>query len=343
MKKAVYPIDDLNGYAKAGPEDLIALHPPKGCHPLFLTKRQLELIGFTIFCQETAALSGPTGTAKSSSMLYLFQEPRNFKALCQAMKMEYKPLKVYPIEMVTFVEPSEIYYRRAINPEGGTYDENSPIVEALLAAQANKGKAYHVIWLRELGRCYSAAVQAALVDLIAKGETPVRNGKARVDCGAVAWITDSNYAAMDSHNRYVLVKLDSALARRFNVQIRFNYLPMERETEVLFRILEWEKGTKLDQSLIIRVVKMGNAIRELQQKGELLSVKPPTLGGYLTFLHMCQKLAHCEERHVAECTLVGNAQEEDANGVKNVLNKYFGLLQGDEEADDTVTAQVCAS
>ncbi len=76
--------------------------------------------------------------------------------------------------------------------------------------------------------------------------------------------------------------------------------------------------------LIEKVVILGNKIRKQRQEGNLQSITPPTIYGYLAFLRMAQALPHLELRQVAMVTLLGNASLEDRNEAVN-LCRIFGL------------------
>ena len=84
--------------------------------------------------------------------------------------------------------------------------------------------------------------------------------------------------------------------------------------------------------LIATAVKLGNAIRQQRTDGNLQSIAPPTIYGYLAFVRMAQVLPHLSLQQIAQVTLLGNANGEDRKHVGHVLSSVFGL-QGAREDD----------
>lgn len=313
-------------YHQAGPWDLIELRPVTGQHPLFLPKYLLEYLVYGICHYEMIHLSGGTGTAKSSLLEALSQVPENFRCICEALGFPYLPLQLYAIEMATFEAPSELYQRRALQ-QGCTYDEKSSLVQALEKAAQAAGRFYPLIWLREIGRVHSAAVQGGLLNLMSKGDILLPDGT-RLDGRAIAWCTDSNYLA-ERDAIHTLCPLDDALKRRFSIQITLGYLDAAAEVKILKHILQ-ENGKDLEEA-ILQVVQLGQAIRQQRQEGKLLSVPPPTIYGYLALLRLAQRLPHLELRQAAEITLLGHVGPDDQKVAKNVLAQVFGLQSPAEE------------
>jgi hypothetical protein len=77
--------------------------------------------------------------------------------------------------------------------------------------------------------------------------------------------------------------------------------------------------------LIEKVVVLGNKIRQKRQEGNLQSIVPPTIYGYLAFMRMAQALPHLELRQIAMVTLLGNASLEDRPEAVSLCNQVFGL------------------
>lgn len=77
--------------------------------------------------------------------------------------------------------------------------------------------------------------------------------------------------------------------------------------------------------LIEKVVLLGNEIRKQRQEGNLQSITPPTIYGYLAFVRMAQALPHLELRQIAMVTLLGNASLEDRKVAVGLCNRVFGL------------------
>ncbi|MCK4787824.1 MAG: hypothetical protein KAV87_28980 [Desulfobacteraceae bacterium] len=91
----------------------------------------------------------------------------------------------------------------------------------------------------------------------------------------------------------------------------------------------------IDDEIIIKAVQLGNVIRRHRSEGNLQSIPPPTIYGYLSFLHMAQALPHLNLQQIALTTLLGNATLEDRKYVSSVFNEVFGL-QVDDEDDPTM-------
>ncbi len=83
--------------------------------------------------------------------------------------------------------------------------------------------------------------------------------------------------------------------------------------------------------LVAKVVELGQVIRRRRAEGNLLSVPPPTVYGYLAFLRMALAMPHLSLAQVAQSTLVGNASSEDKKHIASVFGEVFGLRQEDED------------
>jgi hypothetical protein len=88
---------------------------------------------------------------------------------------------------------------------------------------------------------------------------------------------------------------------------------------------------KSENDLIIKVVQLGNVIRRHRLQGNLQSVPPPTIYGYLAFLRMAESLPHLSVQQVAMATLLGNASLEDRKIATSTFNETFGLRAVDED------------
>ncbi|MCI0413731.1 hypothetical protein L0222_13140 [bacterium] len=331
MAAQVYRVNRTSEYRKAGPTDLVELLPAPGNNPLFLLKWLVDTLVYAIVRHEFVHLSGPTGSAKSSLLEALYMVPDNFQSLCGSLGFPVKPLKLYAVEMAIYEAPGELYQRRSLK-DGTTYDEMSKLVLALEDAAKRKNDCYPLIWLREMGRVHSSSVQGGLLNLMTRSDILLPDGR-RIDGTGIAWVADSNYQAEQDCN-HTLVNLDDALKRRFSINLTLDYLSGEQEVQVLESlVVEMKLGT-LDRDLIAKVVKLGQAIRRQRLDGNLQSLAPPTIYGYLAFLRMAQSLAYLSLQQVAMATLLGNAGFEDRKLVFTVLNEVFGL-QNTQEEDPT--------
>jgi len=338
MANQVFRIWKDKELRKAGPTDLIRLLPAPGSHPLFIKKLQLETLVYAIVHHEFIHLSGPTGTAKSSLLEAMHTVPDNFDIVCKELGLSQKPLKIHHIEMATYEAPGELFQRRSLK-DGTTFDEDSMLVRALENSEKSKDDQYPLIWLREMGRVHSSSVQGGLLNLMSKGYIRLPNGR-HIDGSGIAWVADSNYQA-ENDSTHTLVTLDDALKRRFSVNLTLDYLSAEQEVEILRHLSSNGDGMEKldghdDAAMIINVVRLGNIIRRHRAEGELQSVPPPTIYGYLTFLRMATSLPHLSPQQIAELTMLGNAAIEDRKVVAAVLNEVFGLRQADPDEDPAV-------
>jgi hypothetical protein len=87
----------------------------------------------------------------------------------------------------------------------------------------------------------------------------------------------------------------------------------------------------VNPELIVKAVQLGQVIRRYRAEGNLQSVAPPTLYGYLAFLRMAQALPHLSIQQVALATLLGNASGEDHKHITGVFNEVFGMQMADED------------
>ena len=336
MSEQIFPVNSLSKYKKAGPTDLIELLPAPGCNSLFIQKWCLETFFYGIAYHELIHLSGPTGSAKTSLIEALYLVPENFGALCQALNVKEKPLMVYPIEMVTFDTPGELIQRRALN-QGTTFDERSALVNALIEAQQTNGQYYPAVWLREIGRVHSASIQGGLLNLMTRSEA-ILPGGLRIETGNLAWIADSNYQA-ENDSTHTLVTFDDALKRRFTVNLTLDYPSSEQEVIILKHLVKEKQLPKVDDELIDKVVKLGQVIRNHRGTGNLLSIAPPTIYGYMALIRMAHSLPHLSLQQVARATLLGNAGQDDQKFVTGVFNEVFGI-QSDPEEDPAVAGNL---
>lgn len=333
MRNKVFRVWKKFEYNKAGQTDLIEIKPNKGGNHLFIQKWILETIVWAICAGELIHLSGPSGSAKTALIEALMIE-ENFIPIVKALsssgskKFPLKPLTAFPIEMPVYETPGEFQFRRGLSG-GTTFDEESDLVKALKEAQVLKKTHYVMIWLREMGRVHSSNVQGGLLNLMSKAEIILRNNE-RLDGNDICWIADSNYQA-DQDSHFTLVPLDTALKRRFSVNVTLNYLSREEEITVLESIIKRDTDMSIDLDLIDEVVKLGTIIRDQQADGNLQSVPPPTIYGYLTYYKMVISLKHLNRPLIAQTTLLGHANSQDEKFIPEVLKQVYALNYREED------------
>lgn len=321
---ATYRLDKPNALDQAGSSDFMALRRAPGAPtPIFVEKGKLVHLVDAIIAKEAIHLSGPTGSAKTSLIEALASVPANFMDVCAHLGAEPRPLRTFPVEMCLFESPAEVYQRRAISRNGATYDEASVLIAALEAA-ANIEDEYAVIWLREIGRVHAASIQGALLNIVTDGEVVLPTGR-RISTERFGFIADSNYAAEDDHDAtYVLVALDSALRRRFLVNIKLDYLGRDEELEILREIASVDVAlADVDTELLRKTVALGELVRAERSQGNLLSLPAPTIAGYAGFLRRVQRLPSQPVRAAAFTTLLGNPSRDDEKLARGVFNQIF--------------------
>jgi hypothetical protein len=319
---SIYDIRDTKQLAKAGPSELVALVPDRGRPPIVLPKRIPESIAGAIADAEMIHIHGHTGTAKTGFFEALAYVPENWKALCALRGIKYKPLRVFPVEMVVFDTISEMYYRRAIR-DGQTYDEPSCIVNAILESKKVLDDVYPVIWLREIGRVSTAAIQGGLLNLMTQGFTRISDN-AMVSGAGVAWFADSNYHT-DATSTHILVTQDDALKRRWTVSIAFDFPSPEQEVEILRYLMKTKYLPATDEGLVLNIVELGGMLRTQRAQGNLLSLAPPTIYGYCAFIREAARDPHYPLPDVANLTLLGSANLEDREAAQALFCEVFGF------------------
>lgn len=328
MSTRVYLIDNKDEFQKAGPTDLIQLLPTEHGNSIFIMKWQLLSLVDDIVRYQSIHLSGPTGSAKTSLIEALSAVKENFEAVCDELKVPVKPLKVYPIEMAVYETPGELFQRRAIS-NGNTYDEPSHLIQALIDASLNRDNQYSLIWLREMGRVHASSVQGGLLNLMTHDRILLPDGQ-QIEGYNIAWIADSNYqAGYDA--KHTLVKFDDALRRRFGSNLTIDYLTPDLEEIVLTHLITDEFPESAEIELIHQVVKLGRLVRKQRNEGNMQSVVPPTIYGYLAFIRKAINLPSISLQQIARATLLGNASTRDQELIPALLQEVFGLQATEEE------------
>lgn len=334
MKETMRNLMQPEEYALAGHGELIVMPPRPGAPPMTVRKMVLETLFHGIAAGAFINIHGETGTGKSAILETLASDSGAWEALCKGMGAPCKPLKVFPIEMVLFETPGELYNHRAI-ANGATFDEESILVKALREAEQCADAAYCLIWLREMGRVHSASVQGGLLNLITDGAVRLPKGDV-IDGTRIAWVADSNYNTEETAT-HTLVELDSALARRATINIPFDYLSSEEEERITRYFVDQGYLPEVEESLIKKIVQLGQDIRAQRKQGNLQTAAPPTLHGYFAFLKMAHHLRHLPRQTVAGMTLLGSAAPADRKQLVSLCNAVFGITQ--EQNEETVTGR----
>ncbi|MFZ2960947.1 MAG: hypothetical protein WA705_29050 [Candidatus Ozemobacteraceae bacterium] len=299
---------------------------------VFVAKDILQCLVDGVASYNIIHFSGPTGTAKSSSLEALFLVPKNFLAILETIPYPHlqQPVKMFPVEMAAFESTADTYSRRSIK-EGTTLDEDSVLVKAMVEASRLGDRFYPVIWIREMGRCNHGSIQGGLLNLIYKGIVILNDGR-EIDTSRMAFIFDSNYSA-EKDGSYNLVRLDTALNRRAQIQLKMDHPSLEHELAILEFICR-DYGWSVPEALLEKVVKMGEMIRKSKGEGNLPSLVPPSIYGYLSMVQRVIHLPHLSWARCAQMTLLGNPQTDDLPQVAIILQQVFGIKAGTKETGD---------
>mgnify|MGYP006305509761 FL=1 len=90
---------------------------------------------------------------------------------------------------------------------------------------------------------------------------------------------------------------------------------------------------KVNEDHIKKITKMGQMIRQYRNEGNLLSLVPPTIYGYLTCYEMLQMFPHLGIQHIASNTLLGNASKEDQRIVDSLTQNVFHSPDGFRDSE----------
>jgi hypothetical protein len=234
--------------------------------------------------------------------------------------------------MIVFDTPGELIQRRGLK-DGTTYDEHSSLIGALRKASQSLEAGYQAVWLRELGRVHSATIQGGLLDLMTHGEIMLPDDTT-ISGKDIGWVADSNYSCEDDAV-HVLAVFDDALKRRFTINLGLDYLSLEQEIQILQYLRDGGDVPRVDDELLLGVVRLGQAVRASRLEGNLRSVTPPTIYGYMAFLRLAHCMPHLSLMQVAQATFLGNASNEDQDMIPTVFGDVFGV-QSEIEDDTTI-------
>ena len=224
----ICPVNSKSKWKRAADDDLIALTTGSG--PFYVKKEILESMVHGVRDREVIHLSGGTGTGKSTLGNIL---PRNWRSLCVNMGIDYQALKVFTIPLVHYQGPDELFTRRAI-AENRTLDEDQPPLKAAKEAMSLNKDHDIIMWFQELGRTHTS-VQHALVTSFLNDQVYDHHGQNLGNLNACI-LMDSNYQDREGGN-YLLHDLDGALQSRFTLQLTLGYLEMQREKEILRKMI----------------------------------------------------------------------------------------------------------
>ncbi len=315
-----YDITKKQEFEKADTRDLIKLLPAAaGANEIYIEKLSLIALAHGLAKQEIVHISGPTGTGKTSLINALIENPENWRLLVSHLGIPYMPLRVVTHSAVGFESPSDLFYRRAIKPDGGgTYDEPSALLSDLkkLSRKSQK-KYYSVVWISELLRM-PGAVQSAFVELINKRITDSK-GKYIGDGNKIAWLFDSNYqAAADNNLHFELSPFDEALKARNTIMLNMDYLNIEQEIGILREYSTINKKSEIiPNEMLYELVEMASYIRQAKNRGELAALPMPTFRQYFAFLRMAAS-TNLETEDLFEVVFFGLGNNADKTALKSV-------------------------
>ena len=321
-------VTDIASYRLASANDLIKLLPVPCCNALVLPRWLLDAVVIGIVKGKRIHITGPTGTAKTSLVKALERVPDNFDCICRALNLPQKSLLVKHIESCVFETPGEVIQRRAVK-NGTSYDEYSLLVNALRAAETEKEQNYVVIFLKEMGRVHSAAVQGGFLNLMERDVVELPDGTA-VNVSGLTWLADSNYGA-EHDATHALVLFDDALKRRFNDHISMEYLTPEQEMDVITTLIADDLNFhNVQHEWIDEVVRLGQQIRQLRTEGSLTNVVPPTIDGYLSYLSKRLEQPYLDIQQVANIVFFGPASSDERKQLPSIVNQLFGIATDDD-------------
>ncbi|KPK43380.1 MAG: hypothetical protein AMK72_13390 [Planctomycetes bacterium SM23_25] len=297
---------------------VIRMRPrPSDAHPFFADATVAALVADAMAHTKPVHLSGLSGTGKTHFLGSLLEVGENFDLLCAALDAPRWPqLRMHRIPVGVYETPNEMFYLPRVE-NFTSVEEPQPVLRALMAAEEDAA-ALHVVWLEELGRGITPAVQSSLLGLV--GEQVIHEPRGRVfELPNVAFVCDSNYAA-NTAGQFVLYDLDQAVARRWLRRITMVPLALEHEGAVLKEIMPEATDTQVRQ-----VVALAVGIRRKQSEGALRSIVPPTIDAELECLRgMCRGLA--DVRTNVFTTLLGHCDpERDTDEAETVYAEAFGV------------------
>lgn len=331
MATKIAQLSSTEDVLRAGPNDPIQMLPVRGNPPMAPPKWLLEALAHAIILPEFIHIHGPTGSGKTATLDALTKEPENWKLLCEILELPYLALLAFPIEMVNYETPGELYARRALK-DGQTYDEESVFILAIRQAIAHRKTHYPLIWVREMGRCHSPAVQHGLLNLMTSGYIPLAGGEF-ISGEGIAWVADSNYH-VEATAAHTMVPLDDALAARFGVNITCDYLSGDEVLQVLFHYQEQGYLPPVPAPAVAQAVKLGEDIRAMRSQGRLSSVTPPTMRTYFAYIRMYNMMPHLGPKGVAGVTLLGAASPEDLTDLAGTCSAVFGVNDQSKASND---------
>lgn len=327
MQQCIFRVDHPDEYSSAGSRSIVELTGAAGNTNLYFYKSTIEVLVTAIAAHESVNLSGPTGSGKTALMEALSLVPANFLPVCEALGLPPKPIKCFPIEMAQFETPGELFRVRSL-ADGSTFYEDSTLVEAIASAQSYADTHYVVIWNRELGRCQTG-IQSALVNLIAKGDIIAPDGR-RFPSEGISFVCDNNYQALDTAAVHTLCPFDDALRRRYTVNLTLDYMSPSTEAIILRHLLAREDIVCSDEILSC-IVKLGARVRESRIDGNLQTLPPPTIHGYLGALRLSRLLPAFELQDILEATMLGNASLEDRKQFPAIYHDVLGTAPADDD------------
>ncbi len=336
--KQYHDINDTDTCRKAGYKDLIRLNPVVRVVPeaegrgaksgksrevrtnnaIYAKKFQLVVMATAIEQNMIMHASGATGTGKTS-LIHAVADDANWAKICRMVGIAYKPVKLFVTNMVSYETPQEIERKRELK-NATTFDAYSDLVRYMVEGNKLAKTHYPLIFIKEIGRAHSPAVQNALVTALEKPTIYLFDGTA-LDIGEIRFVMDSNYVS-EEDDIYVLTEFDTALKRRVEINLTCDYLSPEEEAMIVVN----ERKVKVkDLAKVKKVVQLGQKIRVRRKEGNLQSLTPPTIYGYLAAVKLMEQQPDMPMEHVMGSTLLGSAKEEDSEEAWLLYDEVFGL------------------
>lgn len=322
--RRIYDVREADELERAGETDLVELVPLEGRYPMIVPKYTLLIVAYAISRCKRLHISGATGAGKTMLLDSLLHQKANLDAAMRAIGVQDpKPVRELEIDCSSWESSSEMWGHHALDPQRGTFHEDSVLVKGLIKLQEDAEKYYNVIWLKELGRSASRATWNPLLNLTAH-RIGLPDGRT-ISASRVCFIADSNISVEE--HEYSVLPVDRAVQRRF-LPMTMPYLAADQEAAIVAR-LTGATGVELER--IGQATRLVQLIRQKQREGELQTVSPPSIETVLNFIDMLG--LPMSLHRIADHSLIGGASLEDERMVGRLFNSAFNVRLETQAAD----------